>query len=433
VHFGSTLTADLLRRGRSFLGKLPAWMKLRWATHDGAPPPPHIMFRPTRMIRWMCRREVQHVRPLWADGELRTVVRAAYLRAIVRLNALLFRKMWPAVAAAVAASGIALVAIVHILLYIDPVTVGALLKQTFDPETTIEKAAAFIGTALAFVGSVLFLLYPGRSLLFYYISSAFVAAAGLIGIVYWSDIIPDMVLNPTKVGLAVFCLVTSFLALYVGFAFAAALWILSRLRKGETDSLLVRYLVRLLYRCEGNSRRWYRLNFRIRLSRDILRIADLIEGPLRRRFAVGGGLNTFIDSEFHKIAASFRSKVIQIAGTGANSHSEVTASIRRATLAVASGAWDALDRSDMLSPARRSMFQWTLVALRWFIVAVGPRIGVYVLQQTHLKLQPPTDSFAALAVVGWFLISCFSAIDPLYKDKVASVKEIVGLLSRGKP
>lgn len=104
----------------------------------------------------------------------------------------------------------------------------------------------------------------------------------------------------------------------------------------------------------------------------------------------------------------------------------VRASVTTAARAIAAGRLDELPTAD--PPPGRSRREVVVTVLRTAIVAALPAAVFGVLQASTAAVDGAVSGYVTGVCLAWAVVTVVSVLDPLFRDKVAAVREAAGLL-----
>lgn len=174
--------------------------------------------------------------------------------------------------------------------------------------------------------------------------------------------------------------------------------------------------------------------FKRELMSRLERIAVTIEHYLYRKLPSGDvATDTWYREMVKQVAATFREQKKWILSPKPDTRDQFIRCLADSLVCVASGNWDGLERTE---PQKFSVPKlWrsrVVILLRTLLIGSAPLSVLWVVQQTPLALKEPTSQYVAIGGLIWAMLTLIAALDPLFRDKIIALKDVVQLLSPPK-
>jgi hypothetical protein len=141
--------------------------------------------------------------------------------------------------------------------------------------------------------------------------------------------------------------------------------------------------------------------------------------------------SSIVKDQFHKIAGGLWSKILWISTPQDNTRQEFIVKLQQFVTNVALGRWDSLERQDITFGLKKSWLARILFAVRWSLLEFGPIVLFYSYEHVIGPLNAPLGDYARLVTVVWLIANVIS-VDPLWKEKLSAVKDLITLKSKSK-
>jgi hypothetical protein len=131
----------------------------------------------------------------------------------------------------------------------------------------------------------------------------------------------------------------------------------------------------------------------------------------------------------HQIAVAIRAKKIWILTPKSDTYSYLVKSMSDILVAVASGNWDALEKSKPEKISARQLWSARFKNFTRVIIAGAmPLPVIWGIQNSSLALSKPMSDYVIGGAILWALFTVLTSIDPLFGTKVNTFKEVINIL-----
>jgi hypothetical protein len=186
-------------------------------------------------------------------------------------------------------------------------------------------------------------------------------------------------------------------------------------------------LLDLLHLVETQPNRWTEADFKQNLMQRLERTARCLEQDLPSLFRSGDGMtDAWLKRTGREMAAALREKKKWILAPNPGSRERFLETLKDDLVSAATGNWDGFERMDPGNFSRRQFFYRLGDFLQTLLLGALPLLILWFLQQTPLALGDAAADTARLVALGWLVLSLLFRVDPLSKDKLASLEKVKG-------
>jgi hypothetical protein len=108
--------------------------------------------------------------------------------------------------------------------------------------------------------------------------------------------------------------------------------------------------------------------------------------------------------------------------------SELRETVAGCITAILRGEYDLLPSSDSAPAAKRSMMRHISTSIRAIAVGAIPIGCIVGVRYAGLPLSAEFFNWAIIVAVGWAAITLISIIDPLYKARLADIRDFIAVV-----
>lgn len=206
-------------------------------------------------------------------------------------------------------------------------------------------------------------------------------------------------------------------------------WYLAR---AYPDAATFLAIMRIAADCNADERNWNNLNFRAKIIGQLDRAANIIDNNLAKQLASSAsGSSKVVKDQWHQIADGIRSKVQWITTPQDNTRQDLVVRLQDFLINFASGNWHALiehEQFDTTALRKASRVKRFVSGARACLLAVAPMALTYGYQRFVGDVGSYAKSFSLL----WFFVCVVPIIDPLWKERLATLKDVVSTMKDAK-
>lgn len=240
-----------------------------------------------------------------------------------------------------------------------------------------------------------------------------------------SDFLPLSILLGSSLWLG------TLLALFL-FDWIAEIFYIRWLRNRFPDILVVDTLLTTLSQVENNPKKWTETEFKEELLFYLEDLARLFANHIPKRLRSGDPTTEiWFKNIVKEIAAHCRGLKKWILTPKKDTLSYFTKEVSEALVNTINGDWDKLKRSNPQKLTRSERVSYLLNILRSLIVAILPFLIFEGVQRTSSALDDPSADYVKIGTLIWAVISFMMALDPLFNQKIETLKNVTSLLPFG--
>lgn len=206
-----------------------------------------------------------------------------------------------------------------------------------------------------------------------------------------------------------------------------------RLNTRHPQTMICVRLLEALSLVERHSDAWGEADFKQVLVEKLEDAALRVEFDLQRQQRSGDpATDAWLAQSFAGIARSLREQKKRILLPEPDARQALIDFLAQELAHAAAGDWGGLQRIEEANPAARRM--GALKRLGGLLAAIVrgslPLLALWLLQQSPFALQSNLNDYTFILAALYLLFSVLAEVDPLYRDKIRAVQELLNLTSR---
>jgi hypothetical protein len=207
----------------------------------------------------------------------------------------------------------------------------------------------------------------------------------------------------------------------------------ARLTRREPDVVAFRALLRIADLLGGPERGFTELAKRRRLAGEVERLARVVEWGYPRAVAPPGPAERgAVTERYRQLARAIRTYQVSLALPDVDTLPALRRMATATTVAVCTGRLGSLV---LPAPAttwtRRRLWRTATDAVRILVVALLPPVVAVLLWRYGVVRGTSGGTIVAVCAL-WGLVTVMTVLDPLFKDRVSIMKELLGMLFQGR-
>jgi hypothetical protein len=201
------------------------------------------------------------------------------------------------------------------------------------------------------------------------------------------------------------------------------------LNRQSIESKIMVRLLNILVNTERYPQRWMNARFRAGAVLELENTANLIEKALPKTLRVReAATQEWAEQRFGEIAFAVRELEKWVMTPRQDTLGELQLQVAQRIVCIAVGNWDGLGRTPVGRVARAVRVARLKGYLSTMLLAATPFLILLVIQQSSLALSDQFRQFAVAGALLWAAITLLQIFDPMLRDRIAILKDIVGLV-----
>jgi hypothetical protein len=195
------------------------------------------------------------------------------------------------------------------------------------------------------------------------------------------------------------------------------------------DAMIVIELLDLLYSIEKQEKAWNELAFKRSTVHILEKIANRVAHDLPGQLRSGDApTDAWFRGTAARIAAAFREKKKWILLPKADSRAYLLNQLKDDFIKAANGNWDGVSRADPQALSARNALMLARETAMNLIRGALPLAALFLVHRGLGLLSDEVFDSLLIGAVLWFILTLLMEIDPLFKEKVSTLKDVIGLV-----